>query len=61
MTRRFKRYSRDVKVRKGLYMSEEFFNQIDRLAEKENVSFSSFVVEILQKFHDEQQKTEEVE
>jgi len=46
--RRFKRYSKDEKKNCSLYMASELFNKLDKLAEKNNQSLNSLIVEILE-------------
>ena len=54
--RKCRRYTKDEKVRKGLYLLPELFQKIDRLAEKDKSSFNSFVIDILEKFLEEQEE-----
>jgi predicted DNA-binding ribbon-helix-helix protein len=39
--------SNDSKVRKTIYLDQQFFNELEDLAEKDGRSFNSYVIKIL--------------
>jgi predicted DNA-binding ribbon-helix-helix protein len=54
--RRYKRQTKENKVNKSVYMEEKLFKSLDKLAKKENVTFNSLLVEILDKYMEELEK-----